>query len=100
MKGVSLILVAVSILVQSISALTVEKGNSSPVGAGVSDNNPTPIPIESDNEGSVTCNECIKDAGICCPVQCQSDGKCPSIAVENAGWLIDGIKITSNSKKH
>ncbi|OAP55273.1 hypothetical protein AYL99_10246 [Fonsecaea erecta] len=100
MKAVTLGLVAVSVLVHSVTALTLERKNDSPVGADAPDDSLTPIPIQSGNEGSVTCNECITDPGICCPVQCQSDGHCPSNAIENAGWLIDGMKITSNSKKH
>ncbi|KIW74202.1 hypothetical protein Z517_12142 [Fonsecaea pedrosoi CBS 271.37] len=85
---------------QSTSALALDRNNDSPVGVHVPDHSLSPIPIKSDNEGSAICNQCTNDPVICCPVECQSDGICPRIAVKNANWLIDGRKITSNSKKH
>ncbi|EXJ83096.1 hypothetical protein A1O1_06714, partial [Capronia coronata CBS 617.96] len=50
-----------------------------------------------DDGGSATCNECLKDPGICCAVECQS-GMCPKIAMENGGWTINGVKITGGGK--
>ncbi|OCT48417.1 hypothetical protein CLCR_04398 [Cladophialophora carrionii] len=91
MKVATVLLVAVSVLANNVNALTIEKRDGS--------DDLTPVPIEDNNEGSVTCNQCSKDAGICCPVECPTDGHCPSDAVANAGWLIDGIKITSNLKR-
>ncbi|KIW62627.1 hypothetical protein PV04_10784 [Phialophora macrospora] len=91
MKVATFLLVAVSVLAHNITALTIEKRDGP--------NDLTPVPIEESNEGSVTCNECLKDAGICCAVECQSDGHCPSDTIANAGWLIGGVKITSNLRK-
>ena len=45
----------------------------------------TPI-AWSDTSGSTTCNECVKDPGICCAVECQGDGHCPAVALERGGW--------------
>ncbi|EXJ77265.1 hypothetical protein A1O3_10423, partial [Capronia epimyces CBS 606.96] len=53
---------------------------------------------EYDGGGSATCNECQKDPGICCAVQCQS-GLCPKIAIENGGWTVNGVKITGGGRR-
>ncbi|EXJ54395.1 hypothetical protein A1O7_09734 [Cladophialophora yegresii CBS 114405] len=97
MKVATVLLVAVSVLAHNVNALTIEKrdgyvpslkltGPRSEIDRRCSSDELTPVPIEENNEGSVTCNQCSKDAGICCPVECPTDGHCPSDAVANAGW--------------
>ncbi|EHY53361.1 hypothetical protein HRR81_001900 [Exophiala dermatitidis] len=102
---------AIGVLLHSASALRITKRDESSDIASVAVESPiesthaeeTVAPTNANNEyddgGSATCNECIKDPGICCAVDCEG-GLCPKIAIENGGWTINGLKITGGNKRH
>lgn len=49
---------------------------------------------EDKNYCHTHCCECNLDPGVCCFDECQSDGHCPWIIIENSGMTINGFKIT------